>query len=94
MVLVLQKTKIVVLVLVLARFFKKKKLVLVWVLVLKARLNSKEPKLETIANILLTLDFSVFSKTNFKIMVPILVLGLIFNFFKFFDFDSRIGSKN
>ncbi len=58
-------------------------MVLVWVLVLKARPHSKEPKVETIINLLLTLDFSVFPKNKFKYMVPILVLGLVFNFFNF-----------
>jgi hypothetical protein len=58
---------------------------------LKARPNSKEPKLEIITNLLLTIDFNVFQKkknqkygSNF---------GSGFGFL-IFNFDSRIGSKN
>jgi hypothetical protein len=70
-------------------------LVLVWILVLNARLNSKEPNLETIANLLLTLDFNVFSKKNFKNMVPILVLvlGLVFHFLNFLILTLELVPK-
>ncbi len=82
-----------ILVLVLLDFSRKKKLVLVWVLVLKARPNSKEPNLETIANLLLTLDFNVFSNCFFKNMVPILVLGLVFHFLNFLILTLELVPK-
>jgi hypothetical protein len=39
---------------------------LIWVFFLRARPNSKEPKLEIITNLLLTLEFSVSQKNKNK----------------------------